>query len=571
MNRKKLIAGIFSLALFASGSMLNISAAAGNRNSRQETTEPEAVSYKGDLTQNGSVDVAEVIMMQKYLLGKQKITEEKFHIADINDDNSVSVYDLLWLKKAVLSGEWITVVPEEPTEPPTEDPTEPSAEDPTEDSTEESTEKSTEESTEKSTEESTEPTTENPFLTPPIKVIDAGLPSQGTGNLVIFYVDFPDCPYTYAPTAEEIQQIAFGAEDTTNPNYPFESMSAFYSRSSKGSMKLTGKVFRYTAKENQAAYDTDKNKLLHECYEAFDAEVDFSQFDGDGDGKIDATLLTVPTAAGDTNWWPCAGDSGSMKTFDGVGIGHLITGNAQIDSVTSYKNFTTSYQHEMGHCMGLPDYYLYYTEDFEAFHGEVNTAGLELMDVDVSTDFCCFSKLQLGWYKKEQILAYDTAKGGEQSFTLTNAQTDNGNCLILPYGDLNYNSEYLILEYFTAERNNSSPIYEWMSSGNGIRAYHVKADIHDNGWWKHYKYENGSEFTNYDDKGIRLIRLVNDAEGGNPYISGQTMDGNISGWHWYAEDESESVDTGYTVKIGELKDGSYTVTVNKTETSNKTE
>ena len=74
---------------------------------------------------------------------------------------------------------------------------------------------------------------------------------------------------------------------------------------------------------------------------------------------------------------------------------------------------------------------------------------------------------------------------------------------------------------------------------------------------------NGSEFTNEDDDGIRLIRLVNDAEGGEPFTTGQTIDGNISGWHWYADDESESVETGYSVTIGELKDGAYTVTVNK--------
>ena len=91
------------------------------------------------------------------------------------------------------------------------------------------------------------------------------------------------------------------------------------------------------------------------------------------------------------------------------------------------------------------------------------------MDMDASTDFGCFSKLMLGWYRQNQILSYDTIKGGEQTFTLTNAQKDEGNCLILPYGDLNYNSEYLILEYMTNERNNSNAVYvPWRICRNGL-------------------------------------------------------------------------------------------------------
>ena len=84
-------------------------------------------------------------------------------------------------------------------------------------------------------------------------------------------------------------------------------------------MHLDGQVFRYTTKENRSAYDTDKNKLARECYDAFNDSVDFSQFDGNNDGVIDATLFSVPTAAGNDNWWPCAGPIGdSAYTVDGV-------------------------------------------------------------------------------------------------------------------------------------------------------------------------------------------------------------------------------------------------------------
>ncbi len=548
MNLKKIAAGFFSMALLASGGMMTGMSA-----------NAYASRYLGDLDQDNTLSVKDIILMQKYLLGRQEISDQiLFDYADLNRDNKVNVYDFIMLKRSVLSGNWLVYV--------TEDPSEPTTEEPSQEPTEETTEPTTEITTDPV--ETTEPATEaDTFLDPPIKKTLHNLPSQGNANLVIFYVDFPDCKYDYSPSAEEIEEIAFGEEDTSDSNFPFDSMTAFYNRSSKGAMKLSGKVFRYTAKNNLAYY-TETKTLLLECYAAFNDSVDFSKFDGDGDKKIDATLVSVPKKAGDDLWWPCAGDSGLTfsveESIDGMQLGHFISGNAQIESASDYKNFNSSYLHEMGHCMGLPDYYLYYSEDGEGFHGETNTAGLELMDMDASTDFCCFSKLMLGWYKGSQISVYNLDQGGEQTFVLNNAQTDAGNCLILPYGKLNnYCSEYLILEYITSEGNNSSSVYNWLTSGNGIRAYHIKADLYNNGWWTSFKYENGGEKTNNDDAGIRLIRLTNDAEGGDIFTAGQVLDGNLSGWHWYDPNENESIDTGYSVTIGELKDGQYTVTVNK--------
>ena len=110
-------------------------------------------------------------------------------------------------------------------------------------------------------------------------------------------------------------------------------MNAFYNRSSKGTINLQGKAFRYTAKKNLAEYNNTDGRinLTMEIYQALDESVDFSQFDGNSDGFIDTTLVSVPKAAGDDNWWPCAGpvDNDSFSV-DGKKLGHLITSNAQI-------------------------------------------------------------------------------------------------------------------------------------------------------------------------------------------------------------------------------------------------
>jgi M6 family metalloprotease-like protein len=478
------------------------------------------VGYKGDLNDDMTVDINDAVILSRHLLDIESIGADYGEKADVNNDGVVDVFDLVKIRKILTGQDEPEGIYEE---------------------------------------QGGDETDDSDFISAPITQIYSSLPSQGTANLVIFYVDFPDCQYTYDPTEDVIEEIAFGSEDTTDSNYPFDSMTAFYSRSSKGSMNLTGTAFRYTTKEKQSAYDNDKEKLAEECYEAFKDSVDFSQFDGDGDGEIDATLFTVPTAAGDDNWWPCAGGFGdSSYTVDGMKIGHIITGNAQIESATDYYNFNSSYLHEMGHCMGLPDYYLYYSSDYEGMHG---IAGSEIMDADASTDFGAFSKLMLGWYRENQVQVYDSTKGS-QTFTLNNAQSDSGNCIIIPNGDLdsNYFSEYFIIEYTTEDANNSNPQW-WQEMGSGIRIYHIQAEFQNDYWYPSFKYQNGNEATGYNDDGIRLIRMVNDVEGDNYFRTGDTVDSTVSGFGWYDASGNESVNPNVSISIGELSNGKYTITV----------
>ncbi|WP_295219600.1 dockerin type I domain-containing protein [Ruminococcus sp.] len=543
--RKKMVAA-FSGALIAAVSCMCFSL--------QANAELALVGYRGDVNQDGTLSAADMVQLQKYLLGEAAFsTETEWRYGgDLNADNAVNGIDLGILRQCLTgTSEWIGIYEER------EDPTEPTEPLETTVTTETTvlTETTTTETT-AATEITTETVDESPFLVAPIADIDASLPSQGEASLVIFYIDFPDCTYSNKLSAEELQEIAFGPENTSSENYPFESMSAFYARSSKGAMELNGQVFSYTAKNSISAYGTDKVALAKECFEAFKDSVDFSQYDSDGDGKIDATLFTVPETADNDNWWPCAGGFGDGEyTVDGVKVGHIITGNADSVSIT---NFNSSYLHEMGHCMGLPDYYLYYSDDGEGMHG---SAGTELMDMDAYSDFSAFSKLMLGWYREDQISVYDPSQGA-QTFQLKSAQTGDGNCVIIPYGKLDekYFSEYFILEYSTVDGNNSGVASQWWTEiDSGVRIQHIQAEKYSDYWWTYFKYQNGSEFTNNDDDGIRLIRLVND--GGGVFKTGAAIDSNTSGFGWYDANEAETIDPGVTITVGALEDGSYTVTI----------
>ncbi len=503
---KKLLSCFLGTAIALTSTAFSISA------------EKVLVGYLGDINHDMTLTSEDAEILQAYLVGKA-ILEDEVEIlrADLNSDGVVDVYDAILLRRCIAGEcEWKGIYEEYDTP-------------------------------------------DYNFIKAPIAEIDSSLPSQGDASLVIFYIDFPDCTYKNKLSTEKIQEIAFGDADEASKNYPFESMHAFYERSSKGAMNLKGQVFSYTAEKSISYYNENKVAIAKECYEAFKDSVDFSKFDSDGDGEIDATVFTVPESANEDYWWPCSGGFGDSKyVVDGVKVGHIITGNAE---PTSVQNFNSTYLHEMGHCMGLPDYYLYYSNDFEGMHG---SAGTELMDTDAFSDFCSFSKLMLGWYRENQVSVYDKANG-TQSFTLSSAQTDDGNCVIVPYGDFdgNYFSEYFIIEYSTAQGNNFGvKSMWWQTIESGIRIHHVNAELY-KGWFNHFKYQNGSEFTNGDDNGIRLIRLVND--GGGTFKTDDVVNNNTSGFGWYDANENESIDPSVTITIGDVVDGKYTVTISPKE------
>lgn len=406
---------------------------------------------------------------------------------------------------------------------------------------------------------------ESSFIEAPIYDLYGSMPSQGEAKVAVFSVEFPDCKFSYKPSADEYEQAVFGKADKNSKQFPLESIGAFYERSSKGSLKLSGKAFEYTAKNPISAYEGDifHIDIINEVLDAFDSQIDFSDYDADKDGMIDSILIVVPGTAGDDNWWPTSGGYGGdhRKKLDGLTIGHVIVGNQTIDAKNDYSGFCQTYSHEMGHCMGLPDYYLYGVDDFQGMHG---SGGFELMD-DAFGDFGAASKLMLGWYKSDQISVYDSSKG-EQSFVLNNSETDSGNCIIIPRGTLKdkYRSEFFIIEYASLDNNNLRiKDYWWKKTGTGVRIYHVEATENGNKWYPSWKYASGNDTETNNNNGIRFIRLVNEGDDktDNLFNDGAVINGGTKGYKWYGSDGSLSVDTGTSVSVKKGENDTFIVTI----------
>lgn len=55
----------------------------------------------GDINGDGASDRSDLVMLQKYLLGAQKLTD--FASADVNGDGSVDVFDMIALRRLLIA------------------------------------------------------------------------------------------------------------------------------------------------------------------------------------------------------------------------------------------------------------------------------------------------------------------------------------------------------------------------------------------------------------------------------------------------------------------------------------
>lgn len=132
-----------------------------------------------------------------------------------------------------------------------------------------------------------------------------GMPTTGNVKSLVFLVDFPDMPND-GTTPEDVEAMLFSGEDTESPEYPYESLSAYYKRSSYGKLNISGDVYGWLTMAHEREYyngedaEAGRQEMIQEILNAYDDEIDFSQYDSDKDGMVDSIYIYY--AGGTTGW-----------------------------------------------------------------------------------------------------------------------------------------------------------------------------------------------------------------------------------------------------------------------------
>ena len=474
-------------------------------------TRIEGTNISGDVNADGSFDIADVVLLQKWLLAVPNTDLANWKAADFNKNERLDVFDLCMMKRALF------------------------AEDKKDD---------------------------NELILPPISAVSPTMPCVGEARVLMIAVSFPDAQHPLS--ADELQQQCFGPSDPQSPHYPQESISGFYSRASYGRLNMTGKVYSYTAqyemdeymKNDQRLVDyRTRDDLLEEVLEALDDVIDYRDYDLNKDGILDSVVIALPKEAmgrdankdGTEDWFPCSCTYNGSAKHDGIKPARMCIGARDPGYITK---FNKTWIHELGHAMGLPDYYRVITNNPHDQEGLIGTAGWEMMD-DADGDFSAFSKLMYGWLKRNEVQIYT---GGTQTYELKTMQ-DTPNCVLIPRGEFNgFYSEYFMVEFNTPTVNNSA-----MYIGNnrldlfrqgGVRVLHCNAELCEVSSGMMLKWRINSKFYDRSNKKQRVLRLINYH---NMFFNdGKVISNETEGFAWYDEEGDRTVDPGITITVSDF-------------------
>ena len=376
-----------------------------------------------------------------------------------------------------------------------------------------------------------------------------GLSTTGEARVVVIRVSFPasedgtEAAQTISEyeTDDDLLNIFNAEQDSENPSYPYESLHAYYERSSLGKLDIKAtQVVDYTAKYPRSHYEADDgdNELFIEAAEGVDGTVDFSQCDANNDGYIDAVYLQFAGQVGEwsSRWWPKktilseSSDYG-QRTFDGKRIHAQVLFCTLAGSSYDAASLRAMIIHETGHVLGLPDLY----SQLEAKEPGVGT--FDLMDNNtgeqnglfrwmlgwVTTDDITFVRVtSSGIYVRKgsgEVVRYDDAATLDL-FAYTSDTTGETGGFIAISTDESILSGNLFCSFYLLQfdraAGNQAIMYNGELLGHGVRAFRVQAGLRD----------DQSDFRKNNTSGVKhnqLFEVLDPTEGGADFEYGAFM------------------------------------------------
>jgi M6 family metalloprotease-like protein len=290
-------------------------------------------------------------------------------------------------------------------------------------------------------------------------------PATGNRKALLILIDYPDQPYTYNVSAFDSMTNTVGY----NVNGQGGSFRDYYYDASNGILTLTTDVVGwYTADSNKAVYGRNSvngaRPLVRQAVDAAEAAgLDFSQYDGNGDGAVDVVMIIhsgrgmEESGDGDDIWshrWSLGGNYN--VTYDGVLINDYIIQPEALWSSYQIANIGVLC-HEFGHALGLPDLY-----DTNPNNG--GSAGLGKWDIMAGGTwnnggatpgyFSAWCKEQLGWVTPTVLNGSGTVSNMPSKTASYRINTPDAN------------------EYFLFETRQKT---EWdlYIPGEGLAVYHI--------------------------------------------------------------------------------------------------
>ena len=305
-------------------------------------------------------------------------------------------------------------------------------------------------------------------------------PVTGARKALVLVVDFSDKPATRP--VSHYRQLLFSKK-----SYPTGSMRDYYQEVSYGRLDIQGAVnadtndttvwlrapqpYSYYA-DNQngfGSYPKNAQRLVEDAVNLAKDEIDFSQYDIDGDGFVDA-LFVVHAGPGaevtgkEADIWSHQWTLPTPLKVDGVKVSTY--------SIEPEDGEIGVFCHELGHVFGLPDLYDTGYDSAGIGRGGVMGGGSWNNGGRTPAHFSAWSTVMLGWVSPEPV--FNEAK----SLTLAPAEKVP-QIVKLPIKSKS-SREYFLLE------NRRKTGFDLHLPGEGLLIWHVDDNLSNNSDQTHF-------------------------------------------------------------------------------------
>jgi hypothetical protein len=361
------------------------------------------------------------------------------------------------------------------------------------------------------------------------------MPTTGNQKVLVIPVDFPDyrCTALKEGCLDSItilQNAFFGQSRMTQ----WESVASYYHKSSYGQLTIEGKVsdwFTYNQTTNQLKQSSSKvqttSSILTSALNWYRTNYDdLDDFDLNNDGYVDGVFLVYasPFVDFDSIFWGftsfATGNQGSQHIGNPIANGY-VWASYHFMNVFGNKADSHTYIHEMGHLLGLKDYYnessipstfpIFASDDhpFKRYqYSHSPTGRVDMMDYSLG-DHTVLSKMLLNWSRPYVVT-------GSGSITIRPFSQYGDAIIIANNWNGNAFDEYIALEFYSPTGLNyldSAQAYghaqAQLMSNYGLKVYHVDARA---GWFA----TSNNSFINYENDLLANPDLIPTYHAENP-------------------------------------------------------
>ncbi|MCF0218162.1 MAG: M6 family metalloprotease domain-containing protein [Muribaculaceae bacterium] len=297
-------------------------------------------------------------------------------------------------------------------------------------------------------------------------------PSKGEQKALIILFQFQDVRFTLDEPWDYFHDML--NKENFSESGGTGSAVDFFKQNSQGLFSPQFDVFGPVTVSKRSSYYADRSgvekvwEAVIEACQTLDDEIDFSQYDRDGDGAIDNVYLFYAGKgqnAGGGSWtiwphsWYITSATSTPYYFDGVQLDTYACSNEILED--NIPDGVGTFTHEFSHVLGLADLYATnYSSAFTPDEYDVMDGGPYNNDSRTPPNFSAFERFALDWIDPVEL-------NSPASITLNPIASDNPQAYLIT---TETDNEYFIFE------NRQQSGWDAYIPGHGMLVWHIAYD-----------------------------------------------------------------------------------------------